>query len=170
MYRYSHDGDGRGLAYWSGNKSTYSNYSIFPPVTKHCDDIYSHAVKSTHKPNIPCKLFKACLYVLCFDLIPLREVKSCDDFVVIPATSFADLDTSALLTLRHKETKHVKGSPVFTVNSPGVTRLILGRMYLCGRLPKCGDCLQDLLCREVDRIAGGIRNRRWQQKEELCRR
>jgi hypothetical protein len=113
------------MAYCAGNKSTFTNYCYMGPMISHSIDVVSYGIKSTNKANIPSVLFKACLYVLCHDLVPLREVQSAGDFTVLPATDFSDMDNSALLTLKEKSSSLVKGSPVFTVNSPGVCEVTL---------------------------------------------
>lgn len=123
LCRYSEGG--RGMAYCAGNKSTFTNYCYMGPMISHSIDVVSYGIKSTNKANIPSVLFKACLYVLCHDLVPLREVQSAGDFTVLPATDFSDMDNSALLTLKEKSSSLVKGSPVFTVNSPGVCEVTL---------------------------------------------
>lgn len=123
LCRYGSTNDVDSLQWISTHKVTFASYRNMEAQFTHSEEhqIDSYLVRSSHKPNVPAGLVKAALFVLCHTLVPLSEVHSADRFTVLPATVHDCVDNTALLEMRDIPCIHVKGSPSFVVNSPGVS-------------------------------------------------
>jgi hypothetical protein len=123
LCRYDFTSDTDSLQCISTHKITFASYRNSEPQFTHSEEhqIDSYLIRSSPKPNIAAGLLKASLFVLCHTLVPLSEVHSFSRFNVLPATVHDSVDNTALLEMRDRTCVHVKGSPSFAVNSPGVS-------------------------------------------------